>query len=591
MAKLILKASLANNGFIVSQKVIDIPINTSKKLSNAEVIISPIGGKKISVSDFSTGILPVSIDSINFEEVGGNKIAAIISFNELKVDAPVTVIELPITGKTTILINKITLIEKSPISNQLITSSNGYNKVSSRFDQQDSVVEHSIVGGPGQTVSVLTRSFIVPNGFKFQRQPSYKISGSGLGYTITSNVTKNSNGKITGKTFNVKYTFKDNVIKEGRVDTITFSYNIKEEKTKILEAKEKEQEEIYSIDTGREIGPEGGVKTIVIKGIPGSSFKILTQNSSNQAYDYESGGFGSGAKFLEGIIPIARKGYAYGEYRAVVNVPASATGGAVTTSLDTGSTINHEKIAASIKDPTIVLSVKDKPKTKEDKQLKVNTITISLKDGGESNYSICKPIYKDSKPTDANVLKTHQLLREFGNLEKNGQYQIIGNTNQNIILKKEKLVFNKNVSRLGEITFIVLALADGKFIRINRDARFSTKDLYVRASEAVGDTPLKDSVGGKRIVMDVGNSVRHSVTSDTSDGTTVDFGKYEMKVKIGVRPLRNVDRVKHGVSGNFPDKGIAYKAVEVKMMMDGVFGDTNLDLQINANNFLTIFSQ
>ena len=61
MAKLILKANLADSGFIVAQKVIDIPINISTKPSDTEVMISPVGNNIISVEDFSTGILPNNI--------------------------------------------------------------------------------------------------------------------------------------------------------------------------------------------------------------------------------------------------------------------------------------------------------------------------------------------------------------------------------------------------------------------------------------------------------------------------------------------------------------------------------------------------
>ena len=588
MAKVIIRSNVADPNFLVSQKVLEVPLNKPTIASKTDIIISPIGGASVSVDDFTSGILEEPVKSINFSQ-SGNKIIATVEFLEYTFDQQVTIIDLPISGVPAQTSSGIKLIEISPIDNTLISNASSYGKTSSRLVAKDSIVEHAVVGDVGKTVNILTKSFIVPSGYKFTKQPSYKISGSARGYKITTKDTVNSKGVIIGKTFNVSFTF-DNIIRNERIDTITFSYSIKKVKETVVEATTKEEEKIYSIDTGREIGPEGGLKTVVVKGVPGSRFRIMTQNSSNQAYDYKTGQFGNGGGYLEGVIPAARAGFGYGEFKANIRVPASTTGETVNTTINTKKAIDHKKLATAIKlGTTENMDIENAPAKKyKDIQKEDVTLNISVKDGGESNYTIATPLFKHSKPTDANVLKEHLFFKHMGALEKSGSYDFHGKFGKEIIGRPLKLKFGKDgFIKPNTIEFVVLALADNKFVRVNRQPRLNTtkKSEYVRASESVGSTPDKGSVGGVLINMDAGSSVRHSVTSDTSDGTTIDFGS-DIKFKVGVRGIG--PRVEHGVA-TMRDKW-AYKAVTISVSMFGTMPKSDVNMEINANNFLTIFS-
>ena len=197
-------------------------------------------------------------------------------------------------------------------------------------------------------------------------------------------------------------------------------------------------------------------------------------------------------------------------------------------------------------------------------------------------------MYTHSEPTDANVLKEHLFIKELGALEKSGSYNFNGAVGKEIIGRPLRLKFGKvGFLRPNTIEFLVLALADNKFIRINREPRLSSKPkhTYVRATEDVASTPYKDSVGGVQILMDAGTSVRHSVTSDTSDGTAIEFGS-DIKFKASVRGIG--ERVEHGVAG-MRDK-FAYKAVTISISLFGSYPKQDVNMEINANNFLTIYS-
>jgi len=581
MAKIILRASLASNTFLVTQKVIEVPLGSMTTPSDVEMSIDATSGG-VDKDDFSVGLLPDEIKSIRFVEGKSSKnIIAIVSFKELKTDQQSLVIEIPITGLTRVTTNSVKLIEKSPINNNMISSSGGYNTASSRYEAETSVVDHVVTGDLGQTVDVLTREFVVPNGFTFSREPSYKIRPSGLGYTVVSRSGKDADGRTNSKVFTVKHKFSEKALTEQRVDTIVFSYDLKAIKNVVKVADKQEDYKIYSIDTGRDIGPEGGLKVVVVKGVPGSPFKIQTQNSLKQNYNFETGEFGAGS-FLVGTIPNARPGFPYGEYRVSINVPPSSTGGLVTTRLSTSTPINHKKLVESIKDPTIKADINDVPKEVKDTQTQSSEVFVSVKNGGEAGFIIGKPIYKLDKPTDANVLKSHPFLKELGPLELQGGYGTSGVVGGEMLFASQGRVKERN-----RLRFIVLCPVDGQFIRINRFPVFQQSAKYLRAADSVGDTPLKDTVGGNKILTDVGVSVRNTLTSDTSDGTTVDFGKHEVALRISVQPLG--DSYKHGVSGNFPDKGLAYKGISISVYIEGAYGSAkDLDLQINANNFLTL---
>jgi len=588
MAKIIIRSNTAATNFIVSQKVVNININESIVVPDTNVSITPIGANEIFAEDFSTGILEGALKSISFTQLG-DKVVANVSFNEFTFEQQTTVIDIPISATKRQTTSGITLIEISPIDNNLVSNTTSYGSTSSKFIARDSVVEHTVVGEVGQTVNVLSRSFIAPSGFKFVKQPSYKLSGQASGYKVKSSDTKDAKGVIIGRSFDVSYTFKD-LIRTEKVNTISFSYSTKKISEPIKLATNEKEEKIYSIDTGRDIGPEGGIQVIVVRGVPGSSFRIMTQNSSNNSYNYKTGAFDNSGGFLEGVIPLARAGFGYGEFRASIRVPASTTGETVSTSLGTNKPIDHEKLVEATKDTSIRQEIENTPSTKYKKlQLNEVTLNVSAKDGGESNYTIVTPLFKDSSPTEANVLKEHEFLDYLGPLEKSGSYNFRGAVKKEIITPMRELSFGKtgHVNTLRGIGFIVMTTADNKFIRINRHPRLSTEKgaEYVRASESVGETPDKGSVGGKKILMDAGSSVRHSVTSDTSDGETIDFGS-DIKFNVGLRGIGK--RVEHGVS-DMPDP-FAYRAVMLEISLMGSLPVQDVNMEINVNNFLTIFS-
>ena len=577
MAKIIIRANIVDRNFLIEQRVIDVNIGSSTKIPTTSLAITPIGKAIIAAEDFYTGILEDNIKSINFSQ-SGSKVMANVDFYEFTPDSQLSIINLPISGFIKITTSSIKLIESSPIDNNIVSSTSSYGITSSGIANANTVVEHIVSGDAGQTVNVLTKSFTVPSGFTFVELPNYKMSNSASGYRIKSIPTKDAKGVITSMTFHVTYTFTT-VLRAEKVDTITFSYSKKEAKQYITAATKKSEEKIYSMSTGKEIGPEGGSKMVIVRGLPGSSFKIMTKNSNNEGYNYTTGAFGNFDGFLKGTIPPARPGYGYGEFRANIIVPASTTGETVTTRIDSGAVIDHKELVKYIKDPTVRVDVRNIPtKNYEDLQKETITLTIACEDGGEEGFTITTPMFEDSEPTVANTLSAHFLSREFGDLEKDGVYTCIGAANTGII---QPIRILKNSGQPSStFTFVILSLVDDKFIYINREPRFNSSDDYIQWTGIIATTPLKDSVSDIQITMDAGTSITNGV------GNSIVFGS-DIKFSASVRGLGESKKIPTATT-YLSNPVNAYKAILLKVDMHGALPTSDVNMQINLSNFLTI---
>ena len=95
--------------------------------------------------------------------------------------------------------------------------------------------------------------------------------------------------------------------------------------------------------------------------------------------------------------------------------------------------------------------------------------------------------------------------------------------------------------------------------------------------------------------MDWGTSVRNSVTSDTSDGTTIDFLKSEIKLDVGIKGIGG--EALHGASTTGIDLGddrdtlnpeLGYQSLLLTVNITGTFGEGEVVPELNLSNFLTL---
>ena len=580
MAKLVLKTNLINVNFVVEQKTIEVQNNVVTTPDPIDILISPINSYAIDAFDFNVGGLPSLIKSIIFNNKGNNVIAT-VSFNSFKINQAFQSVYLPISGQAFLNTNKFTITETLPKqSNVFILEKNIIPGVLKSTSDSQTVKEYSLQGAPGTYGPILIKEFSVPDGFYFSEEPSYSLSTANRkNYTVSSEVTRDNN-RVIKKRITVNYSFPYRRFSTILNDSISFSYRaveIKESHTNLIQTGEKLNKKIYSIDTGVNPGPGGGTKQITVRGVPGTPFKILVQDSNNAAYNFEDGIFGNGSGMLEGIIPNAVPGLAYGEFRKVVTVPPSATPIIVKTNLITEDEIDHEALAkesdSSIHTPKAKGSITN---VSYEATIKTNGgIYVKMHDGG-GGILFDRPWLFKEEP-DAG------LMREYGT---DDLIRIVDGYNiQNLKFSSsigEALLDNPFKNREGfeikRLSFLLTTDADNKYIIINRQPKFNQSADFVRWDSAYdGELTKSFDSSGTEILTDWGN-IR------ANPDETLDFGEHRLDIRTSVVPTEDAFERETGVSGT----PLAYSQLAIYINLQGVAGSSNITPELNLHNFLSI---
>ena len=138
-------------------------------------------------------------------------------------------------------------------------------------------------------------------------------------------------------------------------------------------------------------------------------------------------------------------------------------------------------------------------------------------------------------------------------------------------------------------TFLVEADGARNFLQINRSPKFA-KTGYARWDfrTYIGYGSKYDKtyqVDGTEILSDWGTSVRHTVTSDTSDGTDIDFTTDSWSINDIAVSVEGKTVV--GGSDGPSDYNIYTYAIVRVTNVDGSFGKDDLTMELNLKNFLS----
>jgi len=576
MAKIILKANIpSSKRFSAPWESVEVPLYSTADVDPVEVILTPYAGGVIDAADFSHGLLPSNITSIEFNNSKnivdvGNRVVAKVSIAKFKVISEIISLELPISGISRVSSNEFTLIDNTSVDSNIIVSGGG-----------TSVVK----GDVGEVVNVLNKTFKVPDGYKFIKEPNYNINGNSKSYKVSVKIDKDNKGNTVCKSFTVLYTFPQSNLTDTRTDTISFSATSSAiAKQEIKVATKKEEYKIYSIDTGAKVGLAGGFKKLTVSGVPGSRFKVLTQNSSGDVYNYETGLF-SGGRTVEGIIPPAKKGVGFGVFKKYIKVPKSTTDNNITTRVIEDKDIDHVALRKAIEDP-YVSTTPDQTTVITDPIEALSTATLTLKDGGATGtghaqiFKIYRPLLHQEDATTVTINSAEYVA--------NGTYALGGGTYNSPIgtWVEANPIKISGGGRIATFNWLITADGNGEhFIRINRQPRFAQAKTYRRWDSAYASEDTKENTSaGLSILTDWGTSIRHAAGSDTSDGTTLDFKDWvidEMEMSIdgdGLGPPQE----------DFVDpQGHLY--VKISLAVTGTFGKEDIVPELNLKNFLTVY--
>ena len=329
----ILKAKLNNVNVIIDQ----VSSAVSKQSNIVEVLILPKTGYKIQAEDFSVGYLPKSVNRIIFQKEK-DSVIAVVALNVDQIHDNDNVVELPISVKVRATHHEIDISEYVTDNSDIITTYRTIFPISKIANTTTYKVKNQL----GRKTLIFTRLFVVVDESEFDRRPSFVINKNKERFDV---VTKSTNKTVE---FKVYYTSPLEIIDNDEVESIAFSTNSRKIKRNELapvidvtpqgynqpattitygSSNESVQEEsgfkIYSFDPGRKIGSSGGVRKIRIKGVPGTPFKLMLQDSNFKTYNFEKGIYEEGGGMLQAVIPQPRTGFSYGEYLASVKVPRS----------------------------------------------------------------------------------------------------------------------------------------------------------------------------------------------------------------------------------------------------------------------------
>lgn len=561
MAKLILRSNTTTVNYIIEPKSIAVTIGKPVKES-VELIIQPKPNYVIDATDFTHGVLHDLISSMSYSNIGKNVLVKIV-FSEQPITSEITNIYLPISGRLKRVDNTLEITSITTRDNNVLESTSSSGTTLSTNTSSNSITYKITSNGGLQ--QVLSKTFLVPNGFYFEQEPTYDISGNNSKYKVSINTFTNDNNYIIKKIFNISYNFpKENPVSEPS-NVITFRATSKEVEVnrKEVVATTEEDYKIYNVDYGRTIGLEGGIKKITVNGVPGTKFKVLVQDTNKNIYDFKGGGFKSETSFLTGTIPKSTPGVGYGTFNAFVKIPASTTANTISTRILTNAPVKTtDKEGFTTETVPVVVN--------ED-VLAETTMTLELiKD------SVAYVVHRPALESEADTLTDAQIT---GGVE-NGTYAVGGGiTNASI---SDWLENNPITLYEGETTAYTwtITVADDKAIGINRQPRFDASKTFVDWDSAYTDEsaplPKEYDNAGDEILTDADN--------------ISDLGGWELNnVEISVSPT--ADSVNISAADYVGGFVTVYSKVQIKLIItNGFFGTSDINPELNLNNFLTLVS-
>ena len=365
MANLILRANILNENINIQHKVLSLPLDNNK----VELSISPKANYTIRAEQFSHGLLPSQISTMSFSQVGKNVIAIIDVSEHINNKVPQNV-SLPIMADAKLNIDSFKLVDLTFEKDNIIFQGNSSFFKSTNSDKDTYSVNVKL----GEKILVLSKTIASTNGFYFNVEPTYGISGNSNRYTSVERSYKNTAGNITRKTFDIYYSAPLDLLEETMEDTIRFSASVTEKGDRNFNkvVTKKEDYEIYSFDGGRTIGTMGGNKVMKVRGVPGSQFKIILQNDDKKTYNFDTGVFEHGGGMLLGEIPQAVDNLGYGEYIVIAKIAKSSTNSSIKTIFTTDAPIDHNLLKDKLEKDKLETSVA----TAYDPKIKASTTPI-----------------------------------------------------------------------------------------------------------------------------------------------------------------------------------------------------------------------
>ncbi len=358
--KLVFRSSSINTSYTVNYVTQNVSIGGTVKKGVKSVYnltILPRYGYVLNAKDFSHGLLPKEISQVVFSNTGSkidfqNKVnVSVYLSNDFTISGVENIVfDIPISGSGRFPSSRVDLTVRCPENDNLLTITKpNPNAVESNVTLDVNKVKsitYTVNGKPGVKILLVQKEFSAFENSHFLSPPKHVLNArSRSRYKVEMNNKYDSQRRLVSKVFSIYYTFpQENFISNDSIDfaVVPTPSFVKQSDPKYFESQEPR---IYSFNTPTSVGQLGGVQPVIIKGVPGTPFRVAISNTSGQIYDVDKGAFASGGQFLQGIIPPAVGGQPFGVFRQNIRVPSifenntDATANNFTSSTTTGNKV------------------------------------------------------------------------------------------------------------------------------------------------------------------------------------------------------------------------------------------------------------
>tara|TARA_Y100001973_G_scaffold24256_1_gene36153 strand:+ start:7161 stop:8858 length:1698 start_codon:yes stop_codon:yes gene_type:complete len=404
MANKVIRSSAFNKNFTVEYNVSKEKPGGSVAKGDLDAItrlnIIPKKGYILNADDFTSGYLPKEVESVTYENTTNkinedNRVVAVVKLKDNFVMPKDFInIDIPVSGSGKVSANILKLTINIPNQDGLLTSVTPANELRefSRVVCDDKKSITYVMASKSSTNQDLLKVDIVALDGNYLCEADYVINSKNRkNYKIKTQLGKSDDSvkyaknSIAKKAIVFNYTFpKENVISNSDIIDLKLKACaiIRDDYTEIhnddgscTPTGVKKKEAIYSYETSN-VSSYGGNQIATVKGVPGSKFKLLIQDSSKKILNAETGVFDVGGSFIEGVIPGAKNGKSYGIYKVSIPKPISTA----STSNDVVARIISD---VNVLNPYIDIGEVDKfgntvPTSTVSKQIKSPTLTFTF---------------------------------------------------------------------------------------------------------------------------------------------------------------------------------------------------------------------
>ena len=622
MPNLILKSNTASNAFYVEQKIIELPVSQSR----VELVINPTASHLISAKDFYLGTLPPQILGVNFSD-SNNKVIAGITLKQGINFTKNLILDIPIYTKASLKTDRFNIKETtSAIGKVLINTTSPFPK--SIINNE---TNYTINNKLGKKSLIFSKTFTTTNGFKFSKLPKYTITGNPTRYSVNTKTKKDKNNVIISKTFDFLYTSPSATTLPQDTE-INFSVSTKNyEKNIPATTPDQTQNVIYSINKGRTIGPEGGIKRISIKGTPGSLYSFIVSNADGLMYDISSGTFSNSGGTIAGEIPLPADGRSYGEAIINIKVPKSSTTQTISTQFISKESTEVQKDRLEKADASMFDKIQGEGKVKQNKIVSVSVPTlvfnITADNASLASTSVVAAeaesvstelvtLTVDGTAASDFLFKDKKVYKSDGTLfgtctSVTDSTTLVFGAGITSAIANDDVLYTYPTLYLGpkvKITNVAGATATSRAIFIGDEGRFSLKaeksgsyPFRFRASSATDDKLVQitrqplfvmpEDLEDNYVAWD--NTEAKKALAQKADGTTIpsdwDWSSVEegANIKIAMRARGNGKILKTTAVGGVDKYAYSEVIVEGEISV-GNPGRVTASLALNLNNFLSI---